>query len=153
DKGMLITLKANNTTKITASFYNPYDMPGSIGANDYRANIDGCNPNKIYYQGYPPETGNMVGPTQQGMDGLINQDPNAQWDTSCNCITGSKFPNVMNSPRVTKIPVYNPIDFLAGPAHGKNIVLNFTNMIGFFIEPLTGAGEVQGHIFPIMGEF
>ena len=26
-------------------------------------------------------------------------------------------------------------------------------MIGFFIEPLTSAGEVEGHIYPVMGEY
>ena len=153
DKGMEITLKANNTTKVTASFYNPWDLPGSVGASDYRDNIGGCNPAMIHYTEYPPENGNMVGPTKQGMDDLVQQDAGAQWDTSCNCITGSKFKNVMDSPRVIRIPVYNPIDFLDGPAHGKNIVLNFTNIIGFFIEPLTGNGEVKGRIFPITGSW
>src|SRR5438874_13726509 len=33
DVGMEITLKANNETKITASFYNPWDLPGSVGAS------------------------------------------------------------------------------------------------------------------------
>jgi Putative Flp pilus-assembly TadE/G-like len=154
DKGMLITLKASNDTKITASFYNPWDLPGSVGASDYRANIDGCtNPAVVHYNydQYPPENGNMVGPTKQGMDGLINQDPGAYWDSNCNCIMGSKYPNIQNSPRLVKIPVYDPISYADGAAHGKNIVLKFTNMIGFFIEPLTGAGEVQGHIYPVTG--
>jgi hypothetical protein len=153
DKGMEITLKANNQSKVTASFYNPWDLPGSVGASDYRNNIDHCNPAKIGYQDYPPENGNMVGPTKQGMDGLIAQDPNAYWDTGCNCIKGSQFANVQDSPRVVRIPVYNPVDFLNGPAHGKNIVLNFTNIIGFFIEPQMGNGEVTGRIFPITGEW
>jgi hypothetical protein len=153
DKGTQITLKANNTSKVTASFYNPWDLPGSVGASDYRANIDSCNPAKINYSEYPPENGNMVGPTKQGMDGLIAQDQNAWWDTSCNCIKDSKWPNPLDSPRVVKIPVYNPVDFLDGPAHGKNIVLDFTNIIGFFIEPLNGNGEVTGRICPIIGNY
>jgi Putative Flp pilus-assembly TadE/G-like len=153
DKGMEITLKANNTSKVTASFYNPWDLPGSVGASDYRNNIDSCNPALIHYNHdeYPPENGNMVGPTKQGMDDLVNQDPGAYWDTSCNCIQGSKYDNVMNSPRVARIPLYDPQVFLDGPAHGKNIDLSFVNMIGFFIEPLTGPGEVKGRIFPITG--
>src|SRR5579864_5850722 len=43
DKGLEVTLKANNSTKITASFYNPWDLPGSVGASDYRNNIASCN--------------------------------------------------------------------------------------------------------------
>jgi putative Flp pilus-assembly TadE/G-like protein len=153
DKGMQITLKANNTSKVTASFYNPWDLPGSVGASDYRNNIDTCNPASITWNHteYPPETGNMVGPTKQGTDDLVAQDPGAYWDTSCNCIQGSKYANPLDSPRVAKIPVYDPQVFLDGPAHGKNIDLSFVNMIGFFIEPLTGPGEVTGRIIPVTG--
>ena len=153
DKGMLITLKATNETKITSSWYNPWDLPGSVGASDYRANIDGCNPAEVHYNydQYEPENGNMVGPTKQGMDDLIQQDSGAQWDPACGCITGSKFSNIQNSPRLVKIPVFDPVSYAAGPQHGKGIVLKFTNMIGFFIEPLTSAGEVQGHIYPVTG--
>ena len=155
DKGMEITLKANNTSKVTASFYNPWDLPGSVGGSDYRNNIDTCNPALIHFNHdeYPPENGNMVGPTKQGMDDLVNQDQGAYWDTSCNCIQGSKYANVMDSPRVARIPLYDPQVFLDGPAHGKNIDLSFVNMIGFFIEPLTGPGEVKGRIFPITGYY
>jgi len=153
DRGMQITLKANNDTKVTASFYNPWDLPGSTGASDYRDNIDHCNPALITWNHtqYPPENGNMVGPTKQGTDGLVDQDLGAHWDDSCNCIVGSKYKNPLDSPRVAKIPVYDPDVFLDGPAHGKNIVLQFTNMIGFFIEPLSGAGEVTGRIIPVTG--
>src|ERR1051325_10603414 len=34
---------------------------------------------------------------------------------------------------------------------GKNITLNITNFNGFFLEPLTGAGEVKGRITPVGG--
>jgi len=150
DKGMEITLKANNSTNITSSFYNPYDLPGSVGGSDYRNNIDTCNP-ALLHPGdtEPPENGNMVGPTKQGMDDLIAQDPNAYWDTTCNCVQGSQFG--MHSPRIVIIPVYDPVAFANGAQHGKNITLTFTNFIGFFLEPLTGAGEVKGRITPVGG--
>ena len=31
---------------------------------------------------FDSEPGNMVGPTKQGMDDLIDRDPNAYWDES-----------------------------------------------------------------------
>src|SRR5436190_5666308 len=67
DKGLELRLKADNGTKLTASFYNPWDLPGSVGASDYRDNIANCNTAKFGYgANMPPENGNMVGPTGQG---------------------------------------------------------------------------------------
>ena len=162
DLGRELVLKANNTTKITSSFYNPWDLPGSVGASDYRTNISGCDPNstsKMPLGGdMPPENGNMVGPTAQGMQDLIDQDPNAYWDDSANCVKGSTYNGnnpsqcTMNSPRIRPIPVYNPIDFAQGPQHGKNIVLTNVNYLGFFIEPLNG-GEVRGRLMGLIGAY
>jgi Flp pilus assembly protein TadG len=149
DRGLEIVLKANNQLKVTASFYNPWDLPGSVGAADYRANISGCNSSVVPIgQSMPPETGNMVGPTAQGMDDLIALDPDAYWDTNCNCVAGSKYGS--KSPRIVVIPVYDPVKFADGAAHGKNIVLNVVNFIGFFIEPESG-GNVKGRITPVAG--
>jgi hypothetical protein len=162
DLGLELVLKSNNTTKITSSFYNPWDLPGSVGASDYRANISGCDPNaapKMDLGGnMPPENGNTVGPTAQGMQDLIDQDPNAYWDDSANCVKGSTYNGnnpsqcTMNSPRIRPIPVYNPIDFAQGPQHGKNIVLTNVNYLGFFIEPLNG-GEVRGRLMGLIGAY
>jgi Flp pilus assembly protein TadG len=149
DKGIEIVLKANNTSKVTSSFYNPWDLPGSVGASDYRSNIAGCNPAVIdLNKEYPPENGNMVGPTAQGMKDLIDKDPGAYWDLSCNCVKGSKYGE--HSPRIVIIPLYDPVVFVNGPQHGKNIELNFVNFLGFFIEPMKN-GEVIGRITPVGG--
>ena len=157
DIGREITLKSNNTTKITASFYNPWDLPGSGGASDYRNNIATCN-SAVTAIGddMPPENGNMVGPTKQGMQDLIDLDPGAYWSSSCptspqGCVMGIDPKYGGKSPRVVVIPLYDPVEFALGPAHGKNIVLTTVNYLGFFIEPLTGPGEVKGIITPIGG--
>lgn len=151
DRGFQIVLKANNTTKVTASFYNPWDLPGHVGASDYRDDIATCNSSKIAIGATPPpENGNMVGPTAQGTQDLIDLDPNAHWDTYCNCVQGSAFGS--HSPRVVVIPVYDPIVFANGPQQGKNIDLKFNNFIGFFIEPMQG-NQVVGRITPVNGLF
>ncbi|MBI4487261.1 MAG: Tad domain-containing protein, partial [Acidobacteria bacterium] len=151
DKGFRIVLKANNTSKVTASFYNPWDLPGSVGADDYRENIATCNSTVIPLGATPePETGNMTGPTVQGVGDLVDLDPGAEWDEDCKCVTGSAYGS--KSPRVVVIPVYDPVVFATGPAHGKNIDLKFTNFIGFFIEPMQG-NEVVGRITPVSGLF
>jgi hypothetical protein len=148
---MEIALKASNNTKVTASWYNPWDLPGSVGGNDYRNNIENCNSSIIDFGATPPpENGNMVGPTKQGTDALVAKDPNAYWDDNCRCVKGSAYGS--KSPRVVVIPVYDPVVFANGPLHGKNIDLKFTNFIGFFIEPMAGA-EVKGRITPVSGIF
>jgi len=150
DKGLEVVLKADNNTKITASFYNPWDLPGSVGAADYRNNIGGCNSAKLH-SGDPmtPENGNMVGPTSQGMADRIALDPNAYWSPDCNCVQGS---NSRVSPRVVIIPTYDPVVFANGPAHGKNLDLQIVSFIGFFLEDMRG-NDVVGRITPVGGIF
>ena len=148
DRGLEVTLKADNNSKITASFYNPWDLPGSSGASDYRANIAGCN-SAVIAPGdkMTPEPGNMVGPTSQGMADRIALDPNAHWNVSCNCVQGS---NSRVSPRVVIIPTYDPVVFANGAAHGKNIDLQIVSFIGFFLEDMKG-NDVVGRVTPVGG--
>ncbi len=121
DRGVRLVLKANNQNKTAPSFYNPWDLPGSTGADDYRENIATCNTN-IVAIGDPMNTepGNMVGPTAQGTQDLIGQDPNAYWDTGCNCVRGSSFGR---SPRIAMVPVYDPIYYETGKQNGNNASL------------------------------
>jgi Flp pilus assembly protein TadG len=159
DYGLEIVLKASNDTKITSSFYNPWDLPGKVGADDYREAIATCDPNVVTPNGIdmPPENGNMVGPTAQGMQDLIDQDPGAHWEDNCpnrtdglGCVVGSdpKFKGV--SPRVRPLPVYDPVAMAEGQQHGKNITLKNVKYLGFFIEPLMG-GEVRGRFVSMIG--
>jgi len=148
DKGLEVVLKASNSTNITASWYNPWDLPGSTGASDYSNNIAGCNP-AIVGNGdtMTPEPGNMVGPTAQGMRDRIQLDSNAHWDTGCNCVQGSSY---RTSPRIVIIPTYDPQVFADGAQHGRNIDLQLVSFIGFFLEDMRG-NDVVGRITPVGG--
>jgi len=150
DKGLQIVLKANNQNKVSPSFYNPWDLPGSSGADDYRDNIANCN-TAVIPIGDPmiAEPGNMVGPTVQGTDDLVAKDPGAYWDTSCNCVKGSAYGI---SPRVAVIPVYDPVFYAEGKQNGKNAALKIANYVGFFIEGTQG-NQVIGRITPVGGVF
>ena len=150
DRGLQLILKANNTTKVSPSFYNPWDLPGSTGASDYRSNIANCN-TAIIPIGDPmtAEPGNMVGPTAQGTGDLVAQDPNAYWDLSCNCVKGSAFGT---SPRVAVIPLYDPVFYETGKQNGRNAALKIANYLGFFIEQMQG-NQVFGRITPVAGVF
>src|SRR6476660_3089362 len=148
DKGLEVTLKASNETKVTASWYNPWDLPGSTGASDYRDNIAGCNSAHLTFgDQMTPEPGNMVGPTAQGMRDRIGLDPNAHWDVGCNCVQGS---NSRISPRIVIIPTYDPAIMAAGPQHGRNIDLHIVSFIGFFLEDMQG-NDVVGRVTPVNG--
>ena len=150
DKGLEMTLKTNNKTQVSPSLYNPWDLPGSVGGSDYRNNIAGCNTAIVGIGDFlTPETGNMVGPTQQGTNDLIAKDPGATWDTTCNCVTGSAFGR---SPRIGIIPLYDPYIYATGQQSGKSHPdLKVTNYLGFFIEEVDGSGQVKGRITPVGG--
>jgi len=153
DVGLEIILKTNNQNKVSPSIYNPWDLPGSSGGNDYRNNIAHCNTAIVGIGDFlVPETGNMVGPTQSGVNDLIAEDPNAIWDTTCNCVKNSAYGG--KSPRIGKVPLYNPTVYANGQQSGKSQPqLQVTNYLGFFIEDVDGGGNVRGRITPIGGLF
>ena len=150
DRGLQLALKSNNGTKVAPSMYNPWDLPGSVGGSDYRNNIASCNQNLVKMgDDMVPENGNMVGPTQQGTDDLIGQDPSAYWDTFCDCVKGSAFPV---SPRIRVVPLYDPVIYAQGQQSGKSgPQLRVVNYLGFFIES-NGGGQVIGRMTPILGK-
>ena len=99
-------------------------MPGSIGGDDYRNNIANCNTthDRASATSMTPEPGNMVGPTEQGIDDLIAKDPNAYWDIGCNCVKGSSS---RPSPRVVIDPALRPgHTTTTGKQNGRNVDLH-----------------------------
>lgn len=150
DTGLEMVLKANNTSKVSPSLYNPWDLPGSVGGADYRNNIANCNTDIVSIGDFmTPETGNMTGPTKQGTSDLVAKDPGAYWDDTCNCVKGSAYGV---SPRIGVVPLYNPQVYATGQQSGKSQpALQVTNYLGFFIEGVDAAGEVTGRIVPITG--
>lgn len=156
DTGLQLVLRAGTGNNIEPTMYYSWSMPGGggdIGADFYSGNISGCSqtiipiprPETPYYMVQEP--GNMVGPTEQGIDDLIAKDPNATWDLSCNCVRGSVYGI---SPRVTPIPLYDPVYYTEGKRNGRNADFKLANIIGFFIERRAG-NQVYGRITPISG--
>ena len=149
DRGMRIRLKSDNSTKVAPSFYNPWRIGNSEGADDYRYNIAECNTAVIPIGAdMPAEPGNMVGPTVQGVNDLIDKDLNAYWDDGCKCVKGSSYGT--KSPRIGIIPVYDPVHYELGKQNSTNASLKIANYIGVFIERMEG-NEVIGRITPVAG--
>ena len=89
----------------------------------------------------------MSGPTIQGIEELIAQDPNATWDTTTNqVINSAKEP----SPRVFPIPLYDPEYYAVGKKNGRNADYKVANWIGFFADRVVG-NQIYGRITPILG--
>ena len=134
--------------------YNAWDLPGSVGASDYSNNIASCNPNLVKIGDWmSPENGNMVGPTKQGTDTLMMSDSGATWDDGCKCVTKSAY-YPKPSPRVRILPLYDPQVYADGKASGKsNPQLVVVNYAGFFVEDVTGAGQVTGRLMSVSGQF
>ena len=159
--GMRLLLKAGNPgDAINPGHYFPITLvPGQTGASVYRSNISGCNEEASFSMPYalPNEPGNMIGPTRQGVENLIAQDPGATWDTtyqnpvtgnwgqiigsacSPSCGTASGF-----SPRLRPVPLFDPHAYDAGRESGR-LDIFLTRFGGFFIEQMIG-NDVLGHL-------
>jgi Flp pilus assembly protein TadG len=149
DKGTRLVLRAGGGNNISPTFYYSWKMDDAIGGDFYRENIAECNQAVFEYESVmTQEPGNMVGPTVQGIEDLILQDPNAYWEDEpgCNCVRTDQA----RSPRVFPIPLYDPDLYDQGKVNGRNATLIMRNWIGFFVEELNG-NQVVGRITPILG--
>jgi hypothetical protein len=150
DVGVQLVLKPSNGNNVSPSMYNAWDLPGSVGGSDYSTNIATCNPNFIGV-GYQmtPENGNMVGPTQQGTSSLLMSDQGAYWDDKCECVMNSAY---KTSPRIRVLPLYDPSVYAQGQQSGKSGPQLFVvNYAGFFVEDVTGSGQVTGRLMYVTG--
>jgi len=147
DRGVELTIRASNDTNIAPSFYFSWAMPGGTGGNWYEENISACNTSLVKL-GDPivSEPGNMVGPTNHGVDDLIARDPTAYWDNVRNRPVSTMKP----SPRVFPIPLFDPDFYQNGKVNGRPADLKVSNWLGFFITGRAG-NEVHGKITPIQG--
>lgn len=155
DRGTELILRAGTGSNIEPTAYQSWSMPGNnglIGGEFYRNNIQSCNRTIVNIDLNNPlfltqEPGAMEGPTMQGIDALIALDPNAHWNTACDCVMGS---NATISPRITPLPLYDPKKYAEGKANGRNADFWLANILGFFIDRRQG-NQVYGYITPISG--
>jgi Flp pilus assembly protein TadG len=148
DKGTVLVLRAGTGDEINPSFYYSWKMPGDTGGDFYRENIANCNQSTMRFgDRITQEPGAMSGPTIQGVDALIAKDPNAYWDTSCNCVKGSAY---NTSPRVFPIPLYDPEFYATGKANGRVADFKIANFLGFFVDHTAG-NSIWGRVTNVTG--
>ena len=145
DFGRPIALKEGTPQEtIVPSWYFPWDVPqvdGSpdVGASRYRWNIANCNTSVIGLgTEYMVENGNMTGPTKQGVQDLIAQDPDATWDVNADSVVGSAYRPWKASPRVANIPLFDPTE----PVYPGKKPIQFNNVTAFWIEGLKGSDVI-----------
>jgi Flp pilus assembly protein TadG len=140
---------------MTSGQFFAIQLPGSVGANDYRSEIGTCLASDVACtQTYSVETGDMVGPTKQGVRDLVGNPPTDTyvavgqykhadgttsdtsralivapiWDT-CNMpnfCPANKFPNGTN---VNVSVIGFAMIFLEG-IQGNNVVARLINVSG-----------------------
>lgn len=134
---------------MVASWYYPWDVPQvdgqpTVGADRYRWNISNCNTSVISLgEQYMVETGNMRGPTKQGIQGLVDADPGAQWDVNADSVVGSAYQPWKASPRVIDIPLFDPTE----PVDPGKKPIEFNNITSFFVEGMQGNDVVGRFMF------
>jgi len=150
DVGTQITLKYGDPKDtIVPSHYSAVDFPpvnkGApvTGASEYKLNIAGCEgSNRVLLELDDElylEPGNMVGPTESGLDQLVAQDPFAYWDETDKSIKGSDYDNPLDSPRVSIIAFYDP---RFPPVSGRN-TLKVYQLGAVFVENVGSKGEIK----------
>ena len=151
DFGTQLVLKAGSPgDAINPGQFFPIDLPlpdgPIVGGDRYRENIASCNGQVVEVgDTLLTQNGNLVGPTKQGIQDLIDLDPDARWDPTQG-IVNSDFPPGA-SPRVGRVPMFDP---RFPPSSGKQ-ELEVTNIAGFFIEGIAGNGTVTGRLVPTTG--
>lgn len=150
DKGRQISIKPqdpNDSGVITPGIFYPWVIPddpnqnadcgvgggggGEAGAAPYSQNICSCNNSEVLLGvDYAIQTGNMVGPSYFGIQDLISLDPTAEWDATGDSVRNSKATNWLDSPRVIKIALWDPIEVQKS---GKQYI-KFTNIALMFVE-------------------
>jgi hypothetical protein len=161
DQGRPIVIKQSDPqASPQPGYFYPFVIPGTPpGGAAYRENIWECstapitlnadyNPEECQETGMPEGTcdvskpGNMIGPTKQGLDSLIAQDPGAHWVEEQDAVVidgqpyetghveGSSYgSNWLASPRVVIVPMMDPNYIGLGRTQ-----LRFNNLALIFIE-------------------
>jgi hypothetical protein len=116
--------------------------PDCPGGDCYRDWIPGCEPYMVMEgDTMELELGAKVGPTDQGLQELLDRDPNAYYDAATGTIQGSAYPV---SPRLIKAAVYDPSEGIYDLGSGSNKYLTVKKIVVVFLEYKTGTAEVLG---------
>ncbi len=147
--GELILLKPGSPSDTPQpGWFYPIRLPGSQGGNDYRESIRNCWDPAGEYEledEVDKEPGNMIGPTRQGFQHILNDPEEADivWDSSRDCPArdyGAGECVGADSRRVRPVAMFDPT-LWADIAMGAKPV-PITSFGGIFIEGLDSDNNV-----------
>ncbi len=162
DVGTQITLKLRSSSRSPRmGWYYAVDF-GPINTGDPETGGDayrhwirpGCDPYKDEDRTVrigdqlQIEPGNMVGPTAQGLQDLIDLDPTAEWDPVTGTVINSAF---ASSPRIIKACAFDPTLGVQTDVEGRDY-LTVSKLMVLFVEQHVGGGEVVGRFMKIATE-
>lgn len=163
DYGRQVVIKNGSTGQsLSPGWYLPVVINAAEGpgGSNYRDNIATCDPTVIRPgMELQLEPGSMSGPTRQGVEALIAQDPGARWDPNAaggrggitgGCMAPGASPSCVLSPRLVAIPVFDPDRYDAARASGRTVV-SVVKVLGLFVEGLRG-DDVVGRLMSYPGE-
>lgn len=148
DFGRPMIIKSQSPSgALQPGWYFPFRIPGNQGADAYRDAIMGCETgntewgvgNTLY-----TEPGNMVGPTQQGFQALLNEFPEAWWDEDCGCPGGD--PDDIAG-RTRPIVLFDPS---SPPAQG-NAPFTVEGFAAVFFAGFDASGDVLAYFVELTG--
>jgi hypothetical protein len=161
DYGRQLILKSGSPGTYSSGWANEVDLPNSTGSQDYKWNIEHCNPEGIgiavesttcsaldWAHGcISIKTGVSQGPTSQGIGdftkGVVGQDPGVQWDPAKtgvgpNGLTGAVVNASgvvsMSTPRIRPIAIIDINNYISQGCSGTTCIAKVANIIGFFVE-------------------
>ncbi|MGR3311000.1 MAG: pilus assembly protein TadG-related protein [Candidatus Brocadiales bacterium] len=143
DLGRQVILKYGmDDGRTMPQWFNPVDLPPLnrdtpiTGADAYRDLIEnGYNEVIMIGDQLQIETGNMIGPTEDGITHLINDDPYSYWDGTN--VVNSSYAD-MKSPRIIKIAFYDPTEL---PSSGMSDYITVIKFGAFFVEGINVSGD------------
>ena len=164
DLGLQLKLKLgdpqNSKEVFGAGWFSPVQLAGS-GGDEYRDAISGCT-SGIRKIGdiLEVENGNMVGPTDQGVKDLIDQDPDAEWDPlekkvikscvgppyTCSTLGYQSSPRIVAVPVINTAMAYDEVHKDDGGGTGAgNMTVKVVAILGFFVQGMDGK-DVVGYL-------
>ena len=142
------------------SFY--FDIVLSCTGGSCLSNaIANCDPSTQTYSIGDPvvaEPGNKVGPTRNGVDGLIAHDPTASWNAATQTVVNSCAPNCgcvplcgsgVVSPRIIQAGLVSPVEVYY--ANGGRYTYHLVNILSFFVAGRTGPQGVDVDAYLVGG--
>jgi Flp pilus assembly protein TadG len=151
DYGTIITLHPGRPQDaISPSDYYDVDLTDSTGGHDYRTNISTCiNTTEAIGAAVTTLPGSDVGNTKIGVKALVAEDPNAVWNPTTKRVENSAY---AVSPRIVPVALFSPAEFASLNRTTGRFQLQIVNILGFFVQTISGGADITGVLVSRPGE-